>query len=278
MNRAFLSALGQSDLSRFTTTCKDCDVIFLIGSLPSRHNRALAQEIVSCVDSGAKLIYLFTMEDPILSPKSTFFSRYEVGSEEGVLALLAKSFLAENSLSEAYRTYFSTLDDGYVSAESNIGEEEIEEIETLCAGVTKGVLILGEDLFYHPRAEQIARFAGLIARHTPIKLQISGTTQHDWIAAEETMVEEVEDIASFDGVVVYECPCLDTEEERFLIGSSQFQAAAKVQHDEAIHVVFDRETYPRVFVRDERLKGVIALLPLVKANNAYPYHVTKIVK
>ncbi len=278
MNRAFLSALGQSDLSRFTTTCKGCDIIVVIGSLPSRHNLALAEEIAACVDSGAKLIYLFTMEDPILSPKSTFFSRYEVGSEEGVLALLAKSFLAKSSLPETYRSYFSTLDDGYVSAESNIGEEEIEEIETLCTDLSKGVLILGEDLLYHPRAEQIARFAGLIARHTSMKLQISGATQHDWIAAEETMVEAVEDIASFDGVVVYECPCIDPREERFLIGSSQFQAAAKVQHDDAIHIVFERETYPRVFVRDDRLKGVIALLPLAKANNAYPYHVTKIVK
>ena len=74
-------------------TCKGFDLIIVIGSLLSRNHSSAVEKMQACMQDGAKLIYLFTMEDPVFTPKSHFFSRYEVGSEEGVLALLAKALL-----------------------------------------------------------------------------------------------------------------------------------------------------------------------------------------
>jgi len=87
-----------------------------------------------------------------------------------------------------------------------------------------------------------------------------------------------ENLKSFDGVVVYQCPTLNQDEEELLIGSAQFQMAAKVQNNDKITVTINQEVYPRTFVRDDSLKGVIALMPCAKADCSYPYHVVKIVK
>lgn len=272
MNEAFIKAFGQTSSECFTPTCKDADLILVMGALPSRHDQALVLEIETCVKEGVKLVYLSTMEDAILTPMSTFFSRYEVGSEEGVWALLAKSFLSEN-MPKAYASYFEALDEGYVSAESNIGEEEIEEIHALYEDAKNVVLILNNDVTVHPRAKNIARFAGLIASFGKAKIFSNMP-----MLGEESSLEALEDLASFDGIVVYECPAMNHEEESFLIGSAQFQTAAKVQHNDLINVVIDQAVYSRTFVRDDSLKGVIALLPSAKKSETYPYHVAKIMK
>lgn len=276
----FIHALGQTHKEHFAMTCKGADVILAIGTLPSRNDAALAQEIEACVDLGSKLIYLFTMEDPKLSSKSAFFSRYEVGSEEGVFALLAKSFLLHVKLPEPLKTYFEELDEGYVSAESNIGEEEIEEIEAICSNATKILLVLGEDLMSHPCAIQIANFAGLIANHASnVSLYVVGARQDDLrTATPNEIMHEIDNIPSFDGVVVYQCPVVQDTEAQLLMGSPQFQMAARVQNNETINVTINQEVYPRTFVRDDSLKGVIALMPCDKASAVYPYHVAKIVK
>lgn len=276
--KVFVKALGQTHLEHFTLTCQNADLILVLGALPSRHRPSLAYEIEKSVQNGSKLVYLSTMEDAVLTPISTFFSRYEVGSEEGVLALLAKSFLLHAALPSDDRAYFEDLDEGYVSAESNIGEEEIEEIEALYAKATSVVLAIGDDLIRHACAENIARFAGLIANYGKAKLLLPTQRVEDLSMATESPLEAICELASFDGIIVYECPIQGMQEESQLIGSSQFQMAAKVQHNDLIQVVIGQTVYPRTFVRDDSLKGVIALLPGTKATEAYPYHVAKIVK
>ena len=273
---AFMRALGLRE-ENLTSTCEGADVIIAVGVLPSRDNSALTCELKTSVEKGSKLVYLFTMEDPEITPKSTFFSRYEAGSEEGVLALLAKSFLANTALPQTYAEYFDALDDGYVSSESNIGEEEIEEIDALCHGAKRIVLLLGEELRFHLRAAQIASFANVMARFAGMHVMVVGATS-SCEELSECDLDEVESIASFDGVIVYECPSVKAEEERLLIGSTQFQMAAKVQEGDVVSVRFEDVEYKRIFKKDELLKGVIGLLPMAQREPRYPYHVAKIVK
>lgn len=276
MMKQFTKALNQANKDAFAFTCKGFDLIVCIGTLPSRHDKTLLESLRT---SEAKLVYLFTMEDQALVEKSTFFSRYEVGSEEGVLALLAKSFLLHVNLPETIQNYFEALDEGYVSAESNLGEEEIEEIEALYEKAGKVLLVLGDDLARHPRAANIAHLAGLIATYGKAKLFVVGTTPEMIVASEhERVLEEVADLKSFDGVVLYQCPTVRSEEEHVLMGSAQFQMAAKVQNNDKIAIHINQEVYSRTFVRDDNLKGVIALMPCAKADTNYPYHVVKIVK
>lgn len=276
VKKQFIEFLNQSRCDQFAFTCKGFDLIVCVGTFPSRHDTGLLE---SLSESNAKVVYLFTMEDQALVEQSTFFSRYEVGSEEGIFALLAKSFLTQSKLPEAIKNYFEALDEGYISAESNLGEEEIEEIEALYQEAQNVLIVLGDDLVSHPRATHIAHLAGLIATYGKAKLCVVGATPEMISEVKnETVLEDVEDIKSFDGVVIYQCPVIKSNEENLLIGSAQFQMAAKVQNGDKITVAINQEVYPRTFVRDDSLKGVIALMPCAKADSSYPYHVVKIVK
>lgn len=276
VKKQFIEALNQPSNDSFSFTCKGFDLIMCVGTLPSRHDTTLLEDLST---SEAKIVYLFTMEDSALVEKSAFFSRYEVGAEEGVLALLAKSFLLHVTLPEAIKNYFEELDEGYISAESNLGEEEIEEIEALYQATNRVLIVLGDDLICHPQAASIAHLAGLIAKFGKAKLLVVGSTPEMIVSSQnESVLDAVENLKSFDGVVVYQCPVTQADEEQLLIGSAQFQMAAKVQNNDKITVSINQEVYPRTFVRDDSLKGVIALMPCAKADSNYPYHVVKIVK
>lgn len=276
----FITALAQQDTDHFTFTCKDNDLIIVVGTLLSRSDKKTAEEISTCVEKeGASLIYLFTMEEKALHEQTAFFSRYEAGSEEGVFALLAKALLSNTTLPQALQTYFESLDDGYLSAESNIGEEEIEEIQFIYEQNARVVLVLGDDLYAHPQANNIAHLAGLLASFGKAKILLSNENELITPKNNEILPKEVEPLKSFDGVVVYRCPALNTEEESFLTGSLQFQMAAKVQHGDKIQVVINQAMYPRTFVLDESLKGTIALMPSAQnKDTSYRYNVAKIVK
>ena len=68
---AFMRALGLRE-ENLTSTCEGADVIIAVGVLPSRDNSALTCELKTSVEKGSKLVYLFTMEDPEITPKSTY--------------------------------------------------------------------------------------------------------------------------------------------------------------------------------------------------------------
>ncbi len=253
-------------------TCKGFDLIIVIGSLLSRDNTHTVEKMQTCMNEGAKLIYLHTMEDAIFTPKSHFFSRYEVGSEEGVLALLAKALLLHVNLPTSLQAYFEGLDDGYLSAESNLGEEEIEEIQALYA-TSKGALIwLGEDVLKHPRFENCVRLAKTIAAHThAVVYGVDETVENG------SVLEEVASLKSYDGTIVYQCLKKENE-SAVLIGSAQFAIAAKATHGMALNVALNQEVYACTFVQDDSLKGTIALMPRENVGQEYPYRVAKIVK
>ncbi len=254
-------------------TCKGFDLIIVIGSLLSRSDAMAVSKMQACMEEGAKLIYLFTMEDTRFTAKSDFFSRYEVGSEEGVLALLAKALLANTQVDEALKAYFDGLDEGYLSAESNLGEEEIEEIEALYAQSKGALLWLGDDVLSHPRADNCLLLAQAIATHSHA-IVYGGDAS---IVEFRKPLEPVGALKSYDGTVVYAC-AKQEDEDAVLLGSAQFKVAAKVQNGDTIAVTFENEVYPCTFVCDDSLKGTIALMPVAHMPQRYPYSVAKIVK
>ncbi len=121
---------------------------------------------------GAKIVSMHPIEDFVLQDIVTDFVRYEVGSEEGVMAILAKELLQEYDIESNLQEYFSELDDGYISAETNIGEEEIEEIIKKSKRAKYKTLILGEDLYSHKESKNIALIAGLIEKYSDFKVVI----------------------------------------------------------------------------------------------------------
>jgi len=122
--------------------------------------------------NGAKIVYAHPIEDYLLQNTITQFMKYEVGTEEGVLALLAQTILKEADLSQSEKDFFDDLDIGYLGAECNIGEEEFEEMQSSFTGTKKRILIVGNDLIAHPRAKNIAKLVAIIEKYSDFSLMV----------------------------------------------------------------------------------------------------------
>lgn len=112
----------------------------------------------------ADIVYMHPIVDETIKHIYTQFVKYEVGTEEGVLALLASKFCNNDK--------FADLDVGYVSAESNFGEEELDAILKKTHRKHHKTIIAGADLFAHPRSENIAKIIAMLEVYGGFKVLI----------------------------------------------------------------------------------------------------------
>ncbi len=117
-----------------------------------------------------QFVYMHPIEDARLQTSITQFIKYEVGSEEGVAALLAYTLLQDVTLPEEIEDILDDLDIGYLSAESNVGEEELESMYSLIGDKTTVSLIIGSDLYTHPKAEQIAKLIAFLEMYAGVNV------------------------------------------------------------------------------------------------------------
>ena len=113
----------------------------------------------------ARVAYMHPLEDREISNIVTQFIKYEAGSEEGVAALLADTLLKEAELPESVRAVLNDLDIGNLSAETNVGEEELEALRKSHIKKIGFSLVVGSDLYAHPRAANIAKFLALLEKY-----------------------------------------------------------------------------------------------------------------
>jgi len=143
----------------------DADGIIVMGSRILTDNPAVRYHItMASKRQNARIIYMHPMEDKAMQNVVTQFVKYEVGTEEGVVALLAKALLDGKVDVKKIENFLSDLDEGYLSAESNVGEEELEAIRKSLTRCKRIALVVGEDCINHPRAAQIARLTALFER------------------------------------------------------------------------------------------------------------------
>jgi NADH-quinone oxidoreductase subunit G len=114
----------------------------------------------------ARVAYMHPIGDDEMKNIITQFMKYEPGSEEGVVALLVEMLLRDVVVPERVRTFLNDLDIGNLSAESNIGEEELELLRKSMIKKNRFSLVIGSDLYAHPRAEQIAKILALVEKYT----------------------------------------------------------------------------------------------------------------
>jgi NADH-quinone oxidoreductase subunit F len=238
------------------------DLVVVVGSMLSLDDKELLEEIKDC-----KVALVSILEDLPLMDSVEFFSRYEAGSEEGVVAILAKELLEKVDLPEDIREYFDDLDEGYLSGETNIGEEEIEELHVLIQDAINPLIIFGKDLFLNPRVDNISKFINLMAKYNGVDVKCLGK-----LTTSSLHVEDIEELQSFNGTVVFEYN--STENRGFLIGSTQFAVAAKLQDTDSVEV----KNQKREFKLDRKLKGTIALMPSDTSEESYRFEVVKITK
>ena len=272
MREKFLSLIKGGFKDAFTDSL-DSDFILIMGMLPSREDGLLQS-----LDADKNIVYLSVVEDRAMTNIAKIQSRYEAGSEEGVLAILAKELIGNKDIDEKSKEFFDNLDDGYISAETNIGEEELEEIDELYRDSKKPLLILGEDFYAHPRRENIAKIITLFAKYGNFKIYDRDGGKEIEPRKSDFDLEDVAELESFDGSVVYACISKNRDEEEQLIGSAQFMMAAKLKDGDEVFVITQNAEHERRFVLDAELKGTVALLPSVEGDESYYYKIAKIIK
>ncbi|MBL0687378.1 MAG: hypothetical protein JJV95_03475 [Sulfurospirillum sp.] len=239
------------------------DFVMVIGTTLSYDNPTLLNEIKK-----SNIALLSVMEDIGLMDSIKLFTKYEVGSEEGVVAILAKEFLKDIDLPKEIQNYFNNLDEGYISAETNIGNEEIEELHSMLKNSSNPLIIFGKDIFLSSRIKNISKLINLIKKYSNIKIKCLDELKSNQIAS----IEKIEELKSFDGTIVFEYN--STKDRDLLIGSAQFAIAAKIQDKQAIVV----KNQNREFKLDTRLKGTIALMANETKEDSYRFEVEKIIK
>ncbi len=145
------------------------DAIIMVGTRISRDNPGVKYSVnIATKKQRAQFIYMHPIDDIALQNKYTQFVKYEASSEEGVLALLA-SYLIKD-IPEDLKSYFDDLDIGYLSGETSIGEEELEDVVKKLIRRKNKTLIIGSDLYAHPNASNIAKLVGLIDKCTDFNI------------------------------------------------------------------------------------------------------------
>lgn len=164
---AYASTSGKSLYNGTLSDVVNSDAIIVMGTrINDDSDKVKCQITKASKNNLARVIYMHTLEDMSMQNLITQFIKYEVGSEEAVVALLVERLLGRKDIQKELAEVLSELDIGNLSAESNVGEEELDLLKSSLDRKKSISLIVGADMYTHPRAENIAKLLGLLQRHT----------------------------------------------------------------------------------------------------------------
>ena len=256
------------------------DFILSLGTMLSNNKEEVRDSIIeSIAKTNAQFVYMHPIDNIDLKLYYTQFIKYEVGSEEGILALLLNTFVKESN--ETIKKYIDSLDLGYLSAESSAGEEEFEEAYDNSLNCKFKTLIIGDDLIEHPRVENIIKFISIIKEYTDFNVIILDNNFEEKInACRNLQLEEVEELKSFDGTVIYRL--IEDESTQDLIASKSFAQIAKVANNDKVYLNYKSSKVEKTIKVDDKLNGTIAISKITGSNeelfNGYRYKQVKIQK
>ena len=166
----FGSISGKHLYSANLNTLKACEAAIILGSCFSADNPMVRSSLENAQkEREAYIAYMHPLEDESLKNIVSQHIKYEVGSEEGLVAMLANLVLDKVG-KEKSKSFLDDLDIGYICGESSVGEEEFELLFEKLLGCEKRVLIVGSDLYNHPRAKNIAKILGMISKHSDFEI------------------------------------------------------------------------------------------------------------
>ncbi len=255
------------------------DYILSIGTFLSFNNEDLKSTIVQTIKKNeASFIYLNPIDNFDLKKYYSKLTKYEVGSEEGIVALLLYTFV--RSSNERIQTYIEDLDIGYISAESSAGEEEFEEMYEMSLSKKNKIIILGEDIFTHARIDNIIKICSLIQKYSDFNIVCLNTQfqnlLNEYINTKLQDIKDVNELNSYNGTLVYPIK----HSENILVGSNSFANLAKIKHGDEVLVEFDNQTLKKSFIINDNLQGTIALCSILNNddNNIFKGYCYKQVK
>jgi NADH-quinone oxidoreductase subunit F len=174
------------------------DFIITFGTMLADNKEQFRDSIIEAIaKNDTQFIYMHPVDNIDLKLYYNQFIKYEVGSEEGVCAMLLDSFV--KSSNEKIQNYIDDLDLGYISAESSAGEEEFEELLESSQNFKNKTLIIGDDLVEHERIDNIVKFLSVIKKYSSLNLVVLNEILEEKInACDDENLDEVEDLKSYD--------------------------------------------------------------------------------
>jgi NADH-quinone oxidoreductase subunit G len=170
---AFGSMSGKNSFSGSLDSITQSDAVIVLGGRVSSDNPAVRYAITTAArHNGAKVIYMHPLEDALMQNVITQMVKYEAGSEEGVVAMLAKTLLGGCDVSDDVQSFLDGLDEGYLCAESNVGDEEFAHIAKTLIRTKKKTLVIGRDVLNHKNSANIAKLCGLIEMATDFSVVV----------------------------------------------------------------------------------------------------------
>ena len=165
--RAYASVTGKQLYSGTLKNISESSVIIVLGTKIYDDAPIVKYHInMASKWHRARVAYMHPIEDVEMKNIVTQFIKYEPQSEEGVAALLVEMLLRDADVPEDVKTFLDDLDIGNLSAESNVGEEELELLRKSMLKKRGFSLVVGADLYAHPRAVQIAQILALVEKYT----------------------------------------------------------------------------------------------------------------
>ena len=226
------------------------------------------------INNNAKFVYMHPIDNFNLKSFYSQLIKYEVGSEEGISALLLNSFVSNSD--EKTKTFLDDLDLGYISAESSAGEEEFEEAYESSLNSKTKTLIIGNDILNHERLENITKLLAILKKYSDFNLVILNEDLEQKINdCTNFDLEELEELKSFNGTLVYKLISKDSEE---LKASQTFANIAKVSNGNEVFVISKNQKIKKVLKVDENLHGTIAILETKNSEDIFDGYLFKQVK
>jgi len=240
-------------------TVLNSDFIIVLGSLLDETHQELTSSVKKARElNNADVVYMHPIDDKKIKNMSSLYVKYEIGSEEGICALLLEYFA--NNCQDTAKEFIQDLDVGYLSAESSVGEEEFEEMLELSNNKKNKTLVLSKDLFTHEKIENISKLLGVLNKYSDFSIVCDtslDTKYQNYITEyKNEALEEVDEINAYDGTVIYKYSFNDSN---VLIGGASFARVAKIKDQDEIIINIDDRHIRSVFKQDLNLQGTIAL-------------------
>lgn len=273
------------------------EVAIILGAMP--HEVVMPHEVEAMVASNTLVPKSSLAQKIILHPiadtrydDSTLQIQYEIGTELGVATLLAKAILAKVvsgailGFSGAKLDFatnvlkrFSSFDFGYISSESSLSEEELENIVQACEEAQKCCIFLGNAFAYHKDKELIYEVLGLLSKVASIQIITNDNTRENLDTKEDftdlafldRLESSLEDLPESNGAFVYFTPLsldawdLDSGDCRGdyrIYATKQFLALAKSKNGDKITLKNQNMPYENIsyeVVEVPYLRGVVGV-------------------
>lgn len=280
------------------------EVAIILGAMPHEVEAMVTSNTLVPKSSLAQKIILHPIADTRYDD-STLQIQYEIGTELGVATLLAKAILskvvsgailgfsgAKLDFATNVLKRFYSFDFGYISSESSLSEEELENIVQACEEAQKCCIFLGNAFAYHKDKELIYEVLDLLSKVVGIQIITNDNTRENLDTKEDftdlafldRLESSLEDLPESNGAFVYFTPnALDIGDYR-IYATKQFLALAKSKNGDKITLKNQNMPYENIsyeVVEVPYLRGVVGVAQGVSQSASmdfYPFNTLQSVR